>query len=184
MESKAKKLTVIAMFAAMAYIMAMIGRVPIVLFLKYDPKDIIITLGGFLWGPLTACAVSVMVSLLQMFTTSSTGAWGCVMNIISTCAFACVAALIYKKKSTLAGAVIGLLAGIVTMTSVMLFWNYLIAPVYMGYPREEIVKLLVPAFLPFNLIKGGLNAVFTIILYKPVIKALRKAGYASPSEKV
>ena len=59
------------------------------------------------------------------------------------------------------------------MVLVMLLWNYLITPIYMGYPREAVVKLLVPAFLPFNLIKGGLNAAMTMILYKPVITALR-----------
>ena len=65
MESKTKRMTAMAMLVAMAYIMAMIGRVPVVLFLKYDPKDIIITLGGLMYGPLTACIISVVVSLIQ-----------------------------------------------------------------------------------------------------------------------
>ena len=67
------------------------------------------------------------------------------------------------------------------MTSVMLIWNYLITPFYMGYPREAVAELLLPAFLPFNLIKSGLNAAFTFLLYKPVITALRKSGYLSAS---
>ena len=57
------------------------------------------------------------------------------------------------------------------MATIMPIWNYLVAPIYMGYPREEVAKLLLPAFLPFNLIKGGLNAVITILLYKPVMMA-------------
>ena len=61
------------------------------------------------------------------------------------------------------------------MVLVMLLWNYLITPIYMGYPREAVVELLIPAFLPFNLIKGGLNVAMTMILYKPVITALRHA---------
>lgn len=59
------------------------------------------------------------------------------------------------------------------MVLVMLVWNYFIAPIYMGCPREAVAKLLIPAFLPFNLMKGGLNAAITMLLYKPVIKALR-----------
>ena len=51
----------------------------------------------------------------------------------------------------------------------MTLWNYLIAPIYMGYPREAIVELLIPAFIPFNLIKGGMNAAITMLLYKPVV---------------
>lgn len=180
MESKTRKLTVTAMLCAIAYMMAMVGRVPVVLFLKYDPKDIVITLGGLIWGPMTSCTIAAVVSVLQMFTTSSTGIWGCIMNIVSTCSFSCPAALIYKRKRTLSGAVMGLLAGVCSMAVVMMLWNYLLAPLYMGYPREEIVKLLLTAFLPFNLIKGGLNACFTFLLYKPVTSALRRTGYFSP----
>lgn len=55
-------------------------------------------------------------------------------------------------------------------------WNYMIAPIYMGYPREAIVELLLPAFLPFNLIKGGLNAAITMLLYKPIVTALRHSN--------
>ncbi|GFH90968.1 hypothetical protein IMSAGC002_02220 [Lachnospiraceae bacterium] len=63
----------------------------------------------------------------------------------------------------------------------MMLWNYLIAPIYMGYPREAIAALLLPAFLPFNLIKGGLNTAITLLLYKPVVVALRRANLI-PSE--
>lgn len=45
-----------------------------------------------------------------------------------------------------------------------------------GYPREAVVQLLLPAFLPFNLLKGGLNAAFTFLLYKPIVHALSKTG--------
>jgi riboflavin transporter FmnP len=61
------------------------------------------------------------------------------------------------------------------MVPVMLLWNYFIAPIYMGYPREAVVELLIPVFLPFNLIKGGLNAAVTLLLYKPVLTAWRAA---------
>lgn len=175
-KDKIKKLTATAMLCAIAYIMAMTARVPIVLFLKYDPKDIIIALSGLIWGPAMSCIVSVIVSVLQMFTISSTGVWGCIMNILSSCSFACAAAFIYRKKRTLSSAAWGLFAGMVSMTVLMLLWNYLLAPFYMGCSREEIVKLLLPAFLPFNLIKGGINAVFTFLLHRPVMRALRKMG--------
>ncbi len=62
-----------------------------------------------------------------------------------------------------------------------MLWTYLIAPIYMGYPREAIVELLLPAFLPFNLIKGGLNAAITMLLYKPVVTVLRRTSLIEPS---
>jgi len=177
-----KKLTTTAMLCTLAYAAAALGRVPVVLFLRYDPKDVIIVIGGLIFGPVNALAITLIVSLAQMFTTSSTGIWGCLMNIISSCSFACTAACIYRKKRRLSGAVLGLACGWGCQTAVMMLWNYLIAPIYMGYPRDQIVPLLLTAFLPFNLVKGGMNAAFTVLLYKPVITALRRSGLVSPTQ--
>ncbi|HIU49254.1 MAG TPA: ECF transporter S component [Candidatus Avimonoglobus intestinipullorum] len=183
MNSKTKKITTIAVLCAITYVVMAVGRIPVVLFLKYDPSDVIVTLGGLIWGPMTSCIVSVVVAAIEMVTVSDTGIIGCIMNIVSTTSFACTAAAIYKKKHTLPGALTGLVAGCVTMVAVMLLWNYLITPLYMGYPREAVVELLLPAFLPFNLIKGGLNAAITFLLYKPVITALRKSGQVAAVEQ-
>lgn len=182
MNSKTKKLTTIAMLCALTYVVMAVGRIPVVLFLKYDPSDIIVTLGGFIWGPMTSCIISFVVATIELFTVSDTGIIGWIMNIVQTLSFACVAAVIYKKKHTLSGAVIGLVSGWIVSTAVMMLWNYLITPIYMGYPREAVVELLLPAFLPFNLLKGGLNASITFLLYKPVISVLRKTGFVPAPE--
>lgn len=102
MNNNTKEITTTAMLAAIACVVVVVGRIPVVLFLKYDPKDIIITLGGLIWGPLTSFTVSVIVSLIEMVTISENGILGCIMNIVSSCFFACTAA-IYKKKRTLKG---------------------------------------------------------------------------------
>ena len=182
MKFSTKKLVSIAMLCAVAYVVMMVGRIPIVLFLKYEAKDVIIAIGGFIYGPLTAFIISLIVSVVEMFTVSDTGIIGCVMNILSTCSFACVAAYIYKKNRTLMGAVGGLLAGCLLMVIVMLLWNYLITPIYMGYPREAVAEMLIPVFLPFNLLKGGLNATITMLLYKPVVSALRRGGFVESQD--
>ena len=71
MNNKTKKMTTVAMLCAIAYVVMAVGRIPIVLFLKYDPKDVVITLGGLIWGPLTSCIVSVIVSFIEMMTVSA-----------------------------------------------------------------------------------------------------------------
>ena len=178
MNSTTKKICALAMLSALAFVVMAFSRVlpPMVLFLKYDPKDIVITIGGFLYGPLAALTVTTVVAFLEMFTVSTTGFIGLVMNIISGCAFACTAAFIYKKWRSLKGAVAGLAAAWLFTTAVMVMWNYLITPLYMNVPRTEVAKLLIPAFVPFNLIKGGLNAAFTMLLYKPVKAALQASN--------
>ena len=70
---------------------------------------------------------------------------------------------------------IGLISGVIVMTGMMLLWNYLVTPLYMGTPREAVAAMLLPVFLPFNLIKGGINAALTMLIYKPITRALRAA---------
>ncbi len=176
MSRRTKNITCVGMFCAIAYVMMAFGRIPIVLFLSYDPKDIVIIIAGLLMGPLYSFMISAIVSFLEMFTVSDTGLIGCIMNIISSCSLACTAALIYKKIHGIKGAIIGLLSGFVLMVLVMLLWNYYVTPIYMGYPREAVKALLLPAFLPFNLIKGGINIAVTFILYRPIVTALQKAN--------
>lgn len=181
-DTKIKKMTTVGMLCAAAYVIMLVGRIPVVLFLKYDPKDVIIAIGGFVFGPLTAFTISALVGLVEMFTASETGVIGLVMNIISSCSFACTAAFIYKKAKNIKGAALGLVAGVGVMALVMLLWNYLITPLYMKIPREQVVPLLTSAILPFNLLKGCLNSAIVFLIYKPIVRALRKANLLPPSE--
>ena len=185
MKLSVKKLCVLAMLAAVSFIVAntlYISIFPAAPFLKYEPKDVIITIGGFLYGPLASLLISVVVSLPEMLISGS-GPIGGVMDILSTCSFACVAALLYKRRHTLAGAVSGLALGSVLMVIAMLLWNWLISPLYMGVERAVIESMLLPIFLPFNLLKTGLNSALVLFLYKPVVTALRKAGLVEAPTK-
>ena len=175
-----RKLVLIAMLAAVAYLIVAVVRIPVVLFLKYEPKDVVITIGGFLMGPMASLIISAVVSLIEMVSVSETGIIGCLMNFLSTCCFACTAAVIYKRKHTIQGAVLGLLTGSVTVVCVMLLWNWLITPLYMGGTREAVEAMLLPVFLPFNALKAGLNSALVLILYKPLTTALRKTGLLPP----
>ena len=144
-------------------------------FLQFEIKGTVIAIGGFLFGPLSAAVISIVVAFIEMFTVSDTGVIGCVMNLLAACAFACPAAYIYQKMRTRKGAVAGLAVGVVALTVTMLLWNYLITPIYMHMDRAVVAAMLPTVFLPFNLVKGGLNAALTLVLYKPVVTALRKA---------
>ena len=167
---KMKKLTVLAMLSAIAYVAVALLRFPVVLFLSYEPKDVVIAIGGFLYGPLAALGISLVVSFIEMLTISSTGWIGFVMNFLSSAAFAGTAALLYRKKRTQGSAIAGLFGGALLMTVLMLLWNYLITPLYMHTARADVAAMLVPVFLPFNLLKGVLVSLLTFFLYKRVEK--------------
>ena len=189
MQMSTKKICVLALLSALAFIAMLFGKalsvplVPLVSFLTYDPKDVIIVIGGFLYGPLSAFLITAAVSLIEMITASATGLIGLLMNIIAGCSFACTASFIYQKNRSLKGAIIGLLTAWILTTIVMVMWNYLITPIFMNVDREYIVSLLVPGFIPFNLLKGGLNAAFAMLLYKPVKMAMKASHLMAPLEE-
>lgn len=179
-----KVMVSMAMLTAIAYIVMLMSKLmPSVYgFLDFDFKDVVICISGFTFGPMSAAIISIVVALIEMISISTTGPWGFLMNALATCSFCCTASFVYKKMHTKKGAVLGLSLGMVCLVAVMLLWNYLITPIYQGMPREAIVELLLPVFLPFNLAKGGMNMAATLLLYAPVVTALRKAGVVPPSQ--
>jgi riboflavin transporter FmnP len=183
MNENIKRVTIIGMLCAVAYIVMLACRIPIVLFLKYEPKDVIITLGGLIWGPAVAVLTSVIVSLVEMVTVSDNGIYGMIMNIVSTCSFAIVVSLIYKKKRTISGAILGLIVGCVSVVTIMTLWNIIVVPLYMKTPIEVIMPMIPTVFIPFNLLKAGLNVGFILLLYKPLTNALKKSGLVTEKVK-
>ena len=173
-----KQLTLMAMLAAMAYVAMLITRpLPHVAgFLSYDLKDVVVAISGFMLGAGPALLITLVVSLIEMVTVSSTGPIGLLMNVLSTGAFVIPAAVMYRRDKSLKSAATGLTLGVILMTAVMLAWNYIITPMYMAVPRAVVAGMLLPTFLPFNLVKGGLNAGITMLLYKPLSAALKRAG--------
>ena len=172
------QLVVMAMFSALAYVVTFACKaIPITVagILQFDAKDVLIAIVGFIYGPFSSLIVSVIVALMEMFTYSQTGIIGFLMNVISTAMFACVAAFIYKKIHTMKGAVLGLVLGCLAMTVSMLIWNYIVDPLFYSMPRAAVFSMLWSIFLPFNLIKSAINTALCLILYKPVVTALRKA---------
>ena len=170
-----KKLTVLAMFVAMAYLCLYVFRFK-VQFLSLEIKDVFITMSGFIFGPLTAVGVAFVESLLEMITVSDTGPYGAIMNFAGSATFAGIASLVYKYKKNLWGALIGLVSAVVLMTGVMIVLNILITPLYMKAPRDVVIGMIPTLLLPFNLVKGSLNSAFVFLLYKPLSEALKGMG--------
>ena len=172
-----KKLATLAMLTALAYVVMYLSKLmPSVNgFLDFDFKDVVLCIGGFVYGPIAALMMTVVVCFLEMITVSHTDIIGCIMNIVATASFVCTACAIYKRNRTMKGAIIGLASAVVVLVVVMLAWNYFLTPIYQRIPREAIVDMLPTVFLPFNSVKGGLNMTVTLLVYKPVVDALRKA---------
>ncbi len=176
MNVKTKTLTQLGVLAAMSVLLVYLIHFPIfpaAPFLEYDPADVPILIGTFMFGPLGGMVLTAVVSVLQGVTVSSaSGIIGIMMHFFATGSFVLVAGNIYKRKRTRGGAVIALILGALTMTMTMVIWNLVFTPLFMGTPIEAVKAMLVPVIIPFNLIKTISNAMITFVVYKSVSKVL------------
>lgn len=169
-----KTLVGMATFAALAYGVTFVFRIP-VSFLTFDAKDAVLTVASFIYGPLAAIVMALIPALIELITISGTGLWGFIMNFASSACFAFTASVIYKYKRSLNGAIIGIFASVVTTTALMMLLNIFVTPVYMGVSREAVIELLPSLLFPFNLAKTMMNAAITMLIYKPISIAMKRA---------
>ena len=179
-----KKICAIGVFSALAYVTTCICKlIPNVAgFLSIDAKDAVIAIASFIYGPLTAPIIALIVSFIEFISISTTGFWGLVMNFIGSSVFSLTAALIYKYKKSFNGAVIGFALSAALTTAVMIALNPIIVPLYSGAPREAVIAMIPGVLLPFNFAKALMNSALAMLLYKPMINALRSAGMIPRSE--
>lgn len=167
-----RKLTTMGMLAALAIVLVSLVHfplLPVAPFLEYDPADIPIFIGAFLFGPLPGLLLTAVVSLIQGLTVSAgSGPIGILMHFLATGTFVLIAGFLYKKSPTRKRALAALAAGTIAMTAVMCLCNLVFTPLFLGSSLDEVVKMLVPAIAPFNFLKAAINSVVTYILYKPI----------------
>ncbi len=179
---RVRKMTRLAMLIALSVVLVLVVHIPYppAPFLEYDPADIPILIATFIYGPWYGVLVTLVASLIQGVTVSSvSGIIGIVMHFVATSAVCLVAGYIYKSKKTMGSAVVALVAGTLVKTVVMVGCNYVLTPIFMGAPREQVVAMLLPIIVPFNLLKSGINSLVTFFVYKPISRLFAK----KPSEK-
>src|SRR5512137_640706 len=83
-----RQLTTLAMLAALSIILVWLVRFPIfpaAPYLEYDPADIPILIGTFVFGPFAGLLLTAVTSLIQgMTVSSSSGFYGIIMHMAAT----------------------------------------------------------------------------------------------------
>ncbi len=174
-------MTGIAAFSALAYGVSLVTNIKVG-FLSFDAKDAIITIASFIYGPVSAVAMSFITAFIEFISFGSTGPWGALMDFVSTFSFTFTASLIYKYRRKLSGALISLGTASAVYVAVMMIANLLITPLYMGVDVEAVKSLIPTMLLPFNIAKALMNSAIAMLIYKPVSKLIRRIGLAKPSE--
>ena len=183
-------LTVAAMLSAVAFILMFIEfPIPMLIpaFIKMDFSDLPALLGAFALGPVYGVIISFMKNLLHIVIKgTSTACVGELSNFILGAIFSSVAGYIYKHHKSRKTAIIGAVAGAVAMGVLSVPSNYFVVyPAYVQFyhmPLEAIlgmyqailpsadslIKCLILFNLPFTLVKGLLDAVLCMLIYKPL----------------
>ncbi len=173
-----RKLTVMAMLVAISIVVVSVVHFPLfpaAAFLEYDPADIPILIGAFAFGPWAGLVLTVAASAIQALTVSAqSGLYGFLMHVISTSLLCITTGAIYRIRHTRKGAAVALICGTLAMGLGMMVANHFITPLFMGVPTTMVDSMLLTVFLPFNLLKAGINSVITFLIYKPVSTHLIK----------
>lgn len=161
-------------------------------FYELDFSEVPILIGAFALGPVAGVLTELVKVLLNLVVNGTQTAFvGEFANFVMGCMFVLPASLIYKMKKSRKHAVMGLAAGTVTMSVAAVFINALVLlPAYakaFGMPIDAFVEIgsainpainslwtfVVLAVAPFNLIKGVLVSVITVLLYKHISPILK-----------
>jgi riboflavin transporter FmnP len=166
------KLAKMAMLVAISIVLVMIIHFPIfpmVAFLEYDPADIPIMICAFAYGPAAGFILTAVVSFIQGMTVSAqSGIIGIIMHIFATGCCVLVAGNIYKRNKSKKTAIFALICGAIAQTLAMVVMNMIFTPLFMGAPLEVVMSMMIPAIIPFNALKAGINGAITFFLYKSI----------------
>ena len=158
---------------------------------KLDLSTVPALIAGFSMGPGASLGVTLLKDLIGLTHSSSMGV-GELADFLMSGSMTAVAALIYRRRHTFKGAVLSLSVGTLVMCAVAALANYFIMiPFYvqvMNMPMEKILsmiantvpmvdslwKMILLAVVPFNLLKGVVLSIVTILLYKRISPLLKR----------
>ena len=163
-----RQLVTMALMCAIGVLLSFVEfpLLPGVTWLKYDASAMPAMVCGFAFGPAAGLAVGVVGAVIHGILMA--GFSGAVMNILVVAGFILPAALVYRRSRTFKSGVVGLVLSAITATVMAILGNLVITPMWLGVPLDAVVAMILPILTPFNLIKAGINAVLTLIVYKSI----------------
>lgn len=191
-----RRLCLMAILSAIsAIVMLLEFSVPLIpSFYELDFSDIFVLIGGFLLGPIEAIIIMFLkVVINTCFNGTSTAFVGEIANFVVGCSFVVPASVIYRFNKTKKGAIIGLIVGTLSLVLVGCLANYFVLlplyiRLYFGGSQEALIGVaakansnikgmgtfMLYAPLPFNLLKGVVDSLITLVVYKKISPFLRK----------
>ena len=184
-----RKLVLIGMLAAVSVLLTFV-RIPIIPpVYDLDFSEIPVLIGTFTMGPTAGIAIEGIKAFVDFLIGSHTGGIGELAQFIMGCALCIPAGIIYKYKKTKKQAMIALATSVVVMIVVACIVNrYIMLPLYLGNNLDSAIQAISVPYMqvksatqfiflvtaPFNLLKGGLNALLVALIYKRISPIFKK----------
>ena len=190
MNKNVKKITVIAMLSAIAFILMFfeLSLQIVPSFLKFDISDLPELIATFIFGPVSGVIVCFIKNLLHL-TVTHTGGVGELSNFLLGAVLCIVSGLIYRSKKTKKTAIVAMLVGSLAMGALSFVTNlWIVYPFYYNIMAKETILGMYQAILPqiksiemsllvFNLpftaVKGIVCSIITFFVYKRLKNILR-----------
>lgn len=163
-----RQLVTMALMCAIGVLLSFVEfpLLPGVTWLKYDASAMPAMVCGFAFGPAAGLAVGIVGAVIHGILMADFS--GAIMNILVVVGFILPAAIVYRRSRTFKSGVIGLVLSAITATIMAILGNLVITPMWLGVPFDAVVAMILPILTPFNLIKAGINAALTLIVYKSI----------------
>ena len=163
-----RQLVTMALMCAIGVVLSFIEfpLLPGVTWLKCDVSSMPAMVCGFAFGPAAGFAVGAVEAVLHGLLMADFS--GALMNIMVVAGLVIPSALVYKRIHSWRGAVIGLVVAVIAAVIMAILGNLIVTPMYLGVPLQAVIDMIIPILVPFNLLKGAINAVLTLVIYKSV----------------
>lgn len=176
-----------AMLTSLAVVLMLTVRFPLLpgaKFLEYDMGDVPVIIATLFFGIPSGVIILTAEALVQALTVSAASSWeGFVMHVLSSGLFLVITYLFYsagkKREKEKTMLFIGLVISALATAAVMIPLNLIFTPMYLGVPVQAVKEMMLPVIVPFNLIKGAINAAVSFILFLPLKKILKKTHLLS-----
>lgn len=184
-----KSMTIMAFLGAIAVVL-MLFEIPLWFappFYELDFSEVPVLIGAFALGPIAGIIIELLKILLNLVITGTdTAGVGELANFIIGCSFVVPAAIIYHRNKTINNAIKGMTIGTILMVIIGGLMNaFVLLPVFAYFfntPVDSLIQmgtkvnpninnmstLIFYAVTPFNILKGVVVSLLTLLLYKRI----------------
>ncbi|WP_294547189.1 ECF transporter S component [uncultured Pseudoflavonifractor sp.] len=177
MNSRLKKDILATLLGTLAFLIMLLVSIPVIpaaTFLKYDPSGFLLLLSGALLGP--ACGVlSCFIKGFLYFITGAGNIFGVTSDFLANIIFMIPAVLVMRRGGgSVKASAAGCALGTVLATLAMIPINLVVLRLELGLMPDAVMAMMIPAILPFNLLKGVLNSVIYFLAGRPLSRLVAR----------